>query len=248
MDGELLGADDIPSVAKDPANAVALEVMHCAETSKGTAVFRLRDHLERFLTMVEDAGVEDYPYSLGKLFQAVHRVICANGCLRCRVQIQLVWESPRGSASKPFTLISMLRGEGHRTSAMQTGVKASFSALQDNPEVFWVQQGVLYAAESGSRLGSIARGSLLTLAADAGMRVVQEPLTGEKLLGAEEVFQTHPPIDVLPVIEIDGQPIASGKPGSLTLALRESLEAAAHGGGEYMRDWLETLDETVYAV
>jgi len=243
MDGELLGADDAPPAASDPANTAALEWMHCTETPKGTAVFRLQDHLERFLAQVKKAGVEDYPHPLGKLYQAVHRVVCANSCLRCQVQIQLVWEGAR-----PVTLISMRRGEGHRTYDMQTGVKARFSDLQNNPEVFWMHNGRLYVAASGVHLGSIARDSLITLATDAGMRVVQAHFSREQLLNAEELFRTSPPIDVLPVIEVDGHPIASGTPGTLTLTLRESLEAAAHGSGGRVRAWLEPLDETIYAV
>jgi hypothetical protein len=248
MDGELVGGDDVPAFARDPANTVALEVMHCTETSRGTAVFRLRDHLERFLAVAEMAGVQGYPHTPGRLFAAVHKVIHANGCLRCQAQIQLVWKEPHTSTTRPITLISMRRGEGHRTSAMHAGTKVSFSDLQNSSDVFWVQSGVLNVAEMGVYPGSIARDSLITLAEDASMRVLQASPSREQLLRAEEVFQASPPVDVMPVTKIDGKPIASGKPGPLTQSLQERLEAAAHGRGGRVRLWLETLDETIYAV
>jgi len=248
MDGELVGGDDVPAYAGDPANTVALEVMHCTETPRGTAVFRLRDHLERFLTVAEMAGIKGYPHTPGRLFAAVHKVIHANGCLRCQAQIQLVWQERHSPTSRPLTLISMRRGEGHRTSAMKNGVMLPYSDLQTSSDVFWVQNGTLHVAAAGAYPGSVARDSLIALAEDAGMRVVQAPLSREQLLGAEEVFQASPPVDVMPVTKIDGKPIASGKPGPLTQGLRESLEAAAHGREGRVRLWLETLDETIYAV
>jgi len=43
----------------------------------------------------------------------------------------------------------------------------------------------------------------------------------EEAKSAREAFQTSASAMVLPVVEIDGQPVANGAPGSVALAVRE---------------------------
>ena len=61
------------------------EGIRCYETSKGPAVFRLRDHLER---MERSAKVflMDIPYSVDELVAAAHELIRVNGLSSCYVR------------------------------------------------------------------------------------------------------------------------------------------------------------------
>jgi len=49
-----------------------LEGIRCYQTHQGPAVFRLHDHLERFLESIRILGVLDFPYSVEQIRQAVH--------------------------------------------------------------------------------------------------------------------------------------------------------------------------------
>ncbi len=74
---------------------------------------------------------------------------------------------------------------------------------------------------SNDILHGITRASLLEFASAEGVRVVQRPFTVDEALEAEEAFITAASLFVAPVVEIDGKPIGSGKPGPVVSTLRE---------------------------
>jgi D-amino acid aminotransferase len=74
---------------------------------------------------------------------------------------------------------------------------------------------------SNAILHGITRASVLDIAETAGIAYEERAFTPEEALNAAEAFITSATNFVLPVTMIDGQPVASGKPGALTLRLRE---------------------------
>lgn len=77
-------------------------------------------------------------------------------------------------------------------------------------------------------LGGVTRAVLLELARAHGIAVAERPFRLEEAQAAREAFLTSTTSLVLPVTEIDGRPIANGRPGSLTLRLARLY--AAHVG------------------
>ncbi|MEM9371987.1 MAG: aminotransferase class IV, partial [Pseudomonadota bacterium] len=76
-------------------------------------------------------------------------------------------------------------------------------------------------------LHGITRATVLELAAEAQMKVVERPFTIEEAQGAEEAFITAASTFVCPVVKIDGVELGDGKPGPLTRRLREIYIANA---------------------
>jgi D-alanine transaminase len=72
-------------------------------------------------------------------------------------------------------------------------------------------------------LGGISREVVLGLAAELGLVVLEQAFTVEQMLNAQEVFLTSTTQEVLPLTQIDGRPIAVGRPGPVTLRLREAF-------------------------
>lgn len=70
-------------------------------------------------------------------------------------------------------------------------------------------------------LGGITRESLIKLVHAAGIKLVERPFTLKEALAAREAFLTSTTSAVLPVTSIDGHAIGNGKPGPVTLQLRE---------------------------
>ena len=70
-------------------------------------------------------------------------------------------------------------------------------------------------------LPGITRAIVLELARAAGLATREAPLFLDALRSAEEVFLAGTTAEVLPVVRIDGQPVASGTPGPVTRRLRE---------------------------
>lgn len=70
-------------------------------------------------------------------------------------------------------------------------------------------------------LPGITRRSLLQLSKEAGIALEERRFTVEEAYEAAEAFLTSASNFVLPVVSIDGRPIADGRPGPITGRLRE---------------------------
>jgi D-alanine transaminase len=70
-------------------------------------------------------------------------------------------------------------------------------------------------------LHGITRAAVLRFAAEAQMQVEERPFTLDEAQAADEAFITSASTFVMPVVEIDGTPVGSGKPGSIASRLRE---------------------------
>lgn len=80
-------------------------------------------------------------------------------------------------------------------------------------------------------LNGITRQSVLRLVGDAGLAFEERPFTVEEAKQAIEAFLTSATTYVMPVTRIDGQPIGDGKPGDLSLKLRDGYVGYAASDG-----------------
>ncbi|UHS63098.1 D-amino-acid transaminase [Agrobacterium vaccinii] len=84
------------------------------------------------------------------------------------------------------------------------------------------KNGTLITRElSHAILHGITRASVLDIAKEAGIAYEERAFTPEEALDAAEAFITSATSFVLPVVAIDGKAIGDGKPGPLTLKLRQ---------------------------
>ena len=84
-------------------------------------------------------------------------------------------------------------------------------------------------AESGILRG-ITRTVVFELAAALGLTIEERPFSVGEALEAREAFVTAATQIVMPVVKIDGTPIADGKPGAVSRALRARFHQAAEIG------------------
>jgi branched-chain amino acid aminotransferase len=107
MDGELIPFDQAtvhfitPTLHYGPG---VFEGIRCYTTPQGPAVFRLKEHLERFLHSIHILGVLDFPYTVDELRTAVHQTIQANGFSDCYIRPLMFLQGPMGlnmDSSKP---------------------------------------------------------------------------------------------------------------------------------------------------
>ncbi len=104
--------------------------------------------------------------------------------------------------------------------------------------VFCVEQGVVLTHPlSPAILPSITREAVLEAAGEEGVPVREEPVSLDRLRGAEEVFLVSTTDDVCPVITLDGAPVGDGRPGPVTRRLlaaylrRVGAAVPEEGGG-----------------
>ena len=91
--------------------------------------------------------------------------------------------------------------------------------------VFAFADGALWTPQAGV-LEGITRRTILELAAVRGLVTRVASFGPEVLARAEEIFMTSTAGGIMPVTLLDGQRVGDGRPGPLTLALREAYWAA----------------------
>ncbi len=72
-------------------------------------------------------------------------------------------------------------------------------------------------------LRGITRTTLLDVAAKLGLKVEERGFTVAEAKAAREAFVSSATMTAMPVVMIDGHPVANGHPGSITLSLRQAF-------------------------
>lgn len=90
--------------------------------------------------------------------------------------------------------------------------------------IFIVKGGALLTppADVGA-LEGITRDAVMSIAGRVGIKCHEKMLRMEDVYAADEVFLTGTAAEIIPVVEIDGRKIGSGKPGEITLKLKEAF-------------------------
>ena len=142
MDGELVPYADATIHFISPSlhyGVAVFEGIRCYNTPRGPAVFRLRDHLVRFIESIQILGVFDFRYTVEALCQAVYQTIRANHFTECYIRPLMYLKGPLGlnmDASQPAVGIAAWEwGPYLGEKAKETGVSmmvSSFTRLHPN--------------------------------------------------------------------------------------------------------------------
>jgi branched-chain amino acid aminotransferase len=105
--------------------------------------------------------------------------------------------------------------------------------------IFVVRKGVIYTPDlSCSILEGITRDSVITLAREMGLTVVEGRLTRDQLWLADEVFFTGTAAEVTPVREVDNRTIGEGAVGPITKRVQTRFFEVARGNDTSHPEWL----------
>jgi len=105
--------------------------------------------------------------------------------------------------------------------------------------IFLVRRGNLITPSFGSSvLPGITRRTVITLAKEMGINVIEEPVPREALYIADEVFFTGSAAEVTPISKIDGITIGHGRAGEITRKLQKAFFDIVEGRSEDKHGWL----------
>jgi len=105
--------------------------------------------------------------------------------------------------------------------------------------IFVIRHGVLHTPDlSCSILEGITRDTVITLARELGMTVVEGRLTRDQLWLADEVFFTGTAAEVTPVREVDNRTVGDGTVGPLTKRIQQRFFEVVRGSDTSHPEWL----------
>lgn len=108
--------------------------------------------------------------------------------------------------------------------------------------IFMFKNGVLKTPQySSSILGGITRGTIISLAEDAGIKIEFSKFTRDELYNADEAFFVGTAAEVTPIREVDFRKIGNGRPGPVTKNFQETYFKVVRGEIERYRHWLTHL-------
>ena len=104
--------------------------------------------------------------------------------------------------------------------------------------VFIVKDGTIYTPEVTACLNGITRATVLTLAGEMGIPVVEKRITRDEVYIADEAFFTGTAAEVTPIREVDCRQIGIGRRGPVTEKLQKAYFDLVNGKKPEYSEWL----------
>ena len=105
--------------------------------------------------------------------------------------------------------------------------------------LFVVKDGVIYTPDlSAGALNGITRNTVLHIAKDLGIEVVQKRITRDEIYIADEAFFTGTAAEVTPIRELDRVSLGSGARGPMTERVQQAFFDIVNGRNAQYSHWL----------
>ena len=265
------------------------EGIRCYKTNNGSAIFRLKEHVDRFYASAHISQI-DIPYSKKEMTDAIIDTVRLNKLEECYIRpIAFIGYGEMGLyvTSNPINVSvaawpwgTYLGDDGlkngirtkvssftrHHVNISMTKAKIcgyyansqfakrevkrggydeailldteGYVAEGPGENIFIVRRNSLKTTPLTSILEGITRDSIIQLAKEMGISVIEDRFTRDELYMSDEAFFTGTAAEVTPIREVDDRSIGTGKPGPVTLELQEAYFNCVHGRDEKHKEWL----------
>lgn len=116
-----------------------------------------------------------------------------------------------------------------------------FVAEGSGENVFIVRNGKLYTPDLTSALEGITRDTIVQLAGEIGLQVVEKRITRDEVYSADEAFFTGTAAEVTPIRELDNRTIGEGTRGPITTQLQKMYFDCVTGKDPKHESWLSYI-------
>ena len=253
-------------------------------------VFRLKDHIARFLNSIKlygfgiDYGAEELtsaiketlkknefrvdlyirplalkgygPIGLDvrKLRTEVFVIAMPYGKYFEKEGIEIVVSSWRRLSGQTVPILA--KATGHYVNSVLAKLEALNSGFDDavllneqgrvcegtGENIMMVKDGTIITPPlSAGILDGITRKSLIEVAGDAELRVIERDIERSELYTADELFFVGTAAEITPILRVDGRIIGNGKVGPMATKLRLLFTDIVKGRVEKYRKWLEPV-------
>lgn len=111
--------------------------------------------------------------------------------------------------------------------------------------IFVVRSGKIFTPPTMAILEGITRDSLITIARDLGLEVIEQAISRDQLYLADEVFVSGTAAECIGLREIDFRVIGEGFTGPTTRLIQRSYHDAIHGKHPRSEEWLAYVNSAV---
>ncbi|MBF0620537.1 MAG: branched-chain amino acid transaminase [Magnetococcales bacterium] len=134
-----------------------------------------------------------------------------------------------------------------KTEALRSGAEEAllldtegYVAEGSGENLFIVRNNGLRTPPLDSALDGITRQTVMSIAADMGLEVIQQRFPRDEVMIADEAFFTGTAAEVTPIRELDGRPIGIGSRGPITKEIQSRYFDIVHGrtSDETHKKWL----------
>jgi branched-chain amino acid aminotransferase len=295
MDGKLVNWDDAKVHVLTHTlhyGLGAFEGIRCYKTQKGSAIFRLDEHIDRLFASAHIFMME-IPYTKARIKTAIIETIKANKLAECYIR-PLVYIGygamglyPKGNPINVSIAVwpwgAYLGDEGlekgirvkvssftrHHVNSTMTRAKIcgyyvnsqiakkeaiacgydeailldteGYVSEASGENIFIVKNNQLKTTPLTSILDGITRDSVLKIARDNKINVIEDRFTRDDVYIADEAFFTGTAAEVTPIREVDGRIIGKGNRGKITRELQTIFFDVVKGKNRKYDSWLTNI-------
>ncbi len=268
------------------------EGIRCYETAKGSAIFRLDEHVERLFDSAHIFMLK-MPFSKDEIRSAIIETVKVNKMRECYIRPLVyvgygamglypkdnpikvaiaVWPwgaylgeegLEKGIRVKVSSFIrhhvnvDMTRGKvcGYyvnsqiaKTEAIACGYDEAilldtegYVSEGSGENVFIVRDGRIKTTPLTSILEGITRDSIIRIARDEKIPVIEERFTRDEIYISDEAFFSGTAAEVTPIREVDGRKIGDGRRGKITKKLQDIFFDVVKGKNKKYPSWLTKI-------
>ncbi len=104
--------------------------------------------------------------------------------------------------------------------------------------IFVVKANKIYTPSLGAILPGITRDSVIKIAGNLGLKVIEKKVTVSDLKKADEIFFTGTAVEVCPVVKLGGRKVGKGTNGPVTLKIKKEYDQIVRGENSKYKKWL----------
>ncbi len=116
-----------------------------------------------------------------------------------------------------------------------------FVAEGSGENFFLIRKGTLYTPDLTSALEGITRDTIIQLAGELGIPVIEKRITRDEVYCADEAFFTGTAAEVTPIRELDNRTIGNGSRGPITEKLQSLYFDCVQGRSTAHAGWLSHI-------
>ncbi|MDQ7015558.1 MAG: branched-chain amino acid transaminase [Gammaproteobacteria bacterium] len=107
--------------------------------------------------------------------------------------------------------------------------------------IFIIRDGTIYTPDLTSALDGITRNTIMYLAKEINVPIIEKRITRDEVYIADEAFFTGTAAEVTPIREVDNRTIGNGGRGPITEKLQTMYFDQVHGRREQYPEWLSLV-------